>query len=251
MQEQTIEKLRKMKLKGFVLAYQEQQGNHHYQDMSFDDRFAVIVENEHLRRTNNLLGKRRRDASLAINSSVAQIDFTTKRGLVKRDILEFENCAWIQSHKNIIITGATGCGKTFTACALADAALKKYFRVKYYKTHDLLADFQIYQDKEQVRRLQDQLDKFDLIIFDEWLRDNFQLEQSRFILDLIDSRFRIKASLFISQLPIEKWHSRLGEPTVADAILERIIHDSFKINLIGDSMRKNTSDLVDNFKKQG
>ena len=113
--------------------------------------------------------------------------------------------------------------------------------VKYYKTHDLLVDFEIAKEREEVSSFLKHLDKFQLLIFDEWLRDNFQLEQSRFVLDLIDARFRSNSCIFVSQIPIEKWHSRLGEPTIADAILDRIIHDSFKINLEGDSMRKITA----------
>jgi DNA replication protein DnaC len=109
----------------------------------------------------------------------------------------------------------------------------------------LLTDFSVAYERGEAHKFIAQLAKFNLIIFDEWLRDNFQLEQSRFVLDLIDSRFRHRSCLFVSQLPVEKWHSRLGEPTIADAILDRIIHDSFKINLEGDSMRKITSNLVD------
>ena len=233
MKEQTITKLKSMKLQGFMLAYQEQQDNTQYHDMGFEDRFALLVEKEYLRRRNNSLERLHRSATLAINSSIAQIDFSHNRGIAKKSLLEFANCAWVYKSKNIIITGATGCGKTYIACALADAALKSSLRVKYYKTHELLIDFKISQEKDEVNKFLTQLDKFNLIIFDEWLRDNFQLEQSRFILDLIDSRFRHKSCLFVSQLPIEKWHSRLGEPTVADAILDRIIHDSFKINLEG------------------
>lgn len=245
MKEQTVTKLKSMKLKGFMLAYQEQQENTQYHDMIFEDRFALLVEKEYLRRSNNWLERLRRNATMAIYSSIAQIDFSHNRGIAKKSLLEFGNCDWLYKNKNIIITGATGCGKTYIACALADAALKNSLSVKYYKTHELLTDFSIAYEKGEVNRLIAQLAKFNLIILDEWLRDNFQLEQSRFILDLIDSRFRNKSCLFVSQLPIEKWHSRLGEPTIADAILDRIIHDSFKMNLEGDSMRKITSNLVD------
>ncbi len=245
MNEQTVEKLRKMKLQGLMLGFREQQDNPQYQDMLFEDRFALIVENEFLRRTNNLLARLRRRATLAVNSSMAQIDFSKNRGVDKKLLLEFSNCSWINKSKNIIVTGATGCGKTYISCALADAALKKSLRVKYYKTHDLLTDFKIADDKHDVNKFLTDLNKFDLIIFDEWLRDNFQIDESRFILDLIDSRFRNNSCVFVSQLPIEKWHSRLGEPTIADAILDRIIHDSFKINLEGDSMRKITANLLE------
>lgn len=245
MKEQVMDKLRNMNLKGFLVAYNEQQSNSSYFDMSFEDRFSLLIEHEHLRRTNNRLTRRRSEASLAVNSSVAQIDFSHDRGLVKKQILEFENCSWVYNAKNIILTAATGCGKTYLACALADAALKKSLKAKYYKTHDLLIEYQIALDTQSVNQLMERLKKYDLIVFDEWLRDNFQLEQSRFILDLIDSRFRSKAAIFVSQLPIEKWHSRLGEPTIADAILDRIIHDSFKINLKGESMRKITADQLE------
>ena len=245
MKEQIVEKLNKMKLKGLLMAFQEQQGSLDYQDMSFEDRFSLIVEKEYLRRHNNKLGRYRSAATLAIGASIPELDFTHNRGLIKKDILEFAGCSWISSHRNIIITGSTGCGKTFLACALADAVLKQELSVKYYRTHELLTEFSVYSETGQLHLFQKQLAKFDLIIFDEWLRDNFQLEQSRFILDLVDTRFRNKSCLFVSQLPVEKWHSRLGEPTIADAVLDRIIHDSCRVNLKGDSMRKITSNLVD------
>lgn len=245
MNEETISKLKSMKLQGFMFAYKEQENAIEYNDMSFEDRFSLLVEQEYLRRENNLLDRIRRTATLSVSSSISQIDFSRNRGIGKKHLFEFSNCGWLYKSKNIIITGATGCGKTFIACALSDSALRNSLKVKYYKTHDLLSAFRLYRERGEVNKLQLQLSKFDLIVLDEWLRDNFELEESRFILDLIDGRFRSKSCLFVSQLPIEKWHSRLGEPTVADAILDRIIHDSYKINLEGDSMRKITSNLAD------
>lgn len=246
MKEQTINKLREMKLQGFMLAYKEQETNSQYQDMTFEDRFSLLVEKEHLRRANNLLKRIRKSATLPISCQVADIDFSQNRGISKKTLLEHSNCSWIYQHKNLIITGATGCGKTYIASALSDSALKNGLKVKYYKTHDLLSDFHFYREKQELPKLLSLLSKFDLLVFDEWLRDNFELEESRFILDLTDLRFRNKSAVFISQLPLEKWHSRLGEPTIADAILDRIIHDSYKLSLEGDSMRKKTSNLEEN-----
>lgn len=242
-QQQTTEQLRTLKLHGLLEAWDEQQSLPSYHDLSFDERFALLVEREYLRRQNQRLQRRLKQATLPINVTLDTVDFDVARGLKKLQFLELAQGKWVQDSLSLILLGPTGVGKSFLACVLADHLCKQGYSVRYIKTADLLMQLHIAKADGSYPKLRRQLATYDLLILDEWLRDPLNLNQAREILDLLDDRFRKASCLFATQVPVNNWHPQIQDPTLADAILDRIIHDATRITLKGESMRKLTSKL--------
>lgn len=241
--EQTIEQLREMRLGGVIEAFKEQIESVQYSDLSFNERFSLLVDREFIRRKNNKIRGSLRQAKLKQPAAIDLIDFEINRKLNKSNILEFANCSWISQKQNIIITGPTGVGKTFIACALADKACKLGMQAKYYRTHEFATDVQLSKADGSYPRLVAKLAKTKLLILDEWLRDPLTPNNARFILDVLDERYQNNASIFCSQLPVEQWFEYIQDPTIADAILDRVLHNSHRINIQGESMRKKMASL--------
>ena len=162
----------------------------------------------------------------------------------KRLFLELASCGWIGRKHNLIITGPTGGGKTYLACALAQKACREGIRCLYYHFPELLQDIGISRAEGSERIFARKLATRDLLVVDDWLREPISAEIARSLADLMDERFRNKSTLFATQFPVAEWHGRFQDPTLADAVLDRIVHDSHRIELSGDSMRKRTSDLT-------
>jgi len=241
--QQTIEQLKNLKLNGLLEAWSEQQAQPTYQDLSFDERFALLVEREYIRRQNQRLQRRLKQAQLFIGASLADIDFAVPRGLKKTQFLEWAQGQWLTKHLNLIILGSTGVGKTFLACTLADHLCKQGHTVRYLKTAELISQLQLAKVDGSFPQFRKQLASFNLVILDEWLRDELNPNQARELLDFLDDRYRRASCLFVSQFPIHDWHPKIQDPTLADAILDRIVHDSLRLPLKGESMRKLTSPL--------
>ena len=248
-QQQTTEQLRNLKLHGLLEAWEEQQSLPSYHDLSFDERFALLVEREYLRRQNQRLQRRLKQATLPIQVSLDTVDFNVSRGLKKIQFLELTQGQWIQDSLSLILLGPTGVGKSFLACVLADHLCKQGHTVRYIKTADLLMQLNIAKADGSYPKLRRQLAAYDLLILDEWLRDPLTINQAREVLDLLDDRYRKASCLFATQVPVNKWHPQIEDPTLADAILDRIIHDATRISLKGESMRKLTSKIQ--LKKEG
>lgn len=242
--QQTIEQLQNMRLIGLLEAWQSQQQSPTYHDLSFDERFGLMIQQEHTRRLNQRLQRRLREAQLPINARLDQVDFQVRRGLRKAQFLELAQGKWVDNHLNLILLGPTGIGKSFLAVVLADSLCQQQYSVRYVKTANLLLEIQFAKADGSFPKLRKQLAGFDLLILDEWLRDPIPTLEARDLLDLLDDRYRIHASLFISQIPLEQWHAQIQDPTIADAILDRIVHDSIRLSLKGESMRKLTSPLT-------
>lgn len=238
---QALEKLSELRLNGFIQALKEQQESNKYQDLPFEERLAFLVDREYVRRQNYRLQRRLSDAKLKQSSVIEHIDFGTPRKLDKKALLELANCSWIHNKHNLFITGPTGVGKSFIACALADKACRLGLKAHYVKASELLSQLLVARADGSYSRLAIRLAKFDLLLIEEWLRDPLSEQQSREILDLLDDRFRKASTIFISQLPVSAWHKNILDPTIADAILDRIIHDAFRLELDGPSMRKLTA----------
>ena len=248
-QQQTTEQLRNLKLHGLLEAWEEQQALPSYHDLSFDERFALLVEREFLRRQNQRLKRRLKQAKLPTAVTLDIVDFQVARGLKKGQFMELVQGKWLQEHLSLILLGPTGVGKTFLACVLADHLCKQGHTVRYVKTSDLLMQLNIAKADGSYPKLRRQLAAYDLLILDEWLRDPLDINQAREMLDLLDDRYRKVSCLFATQLPVNTWHPQIQDPTLADAILDRIVHDSIRIPLKGESMRKLTSKLSS--KKEG
>lgn len=240
------EQLKAMRLVGMLDAWMEQRNSPTYHDLSFEDRFTLLLEREQLHRSQLRLQRRLRQAQLSTTAHLSDIDFTVPRGLSKTKFLELAGGKWVQDHLNLIIVGATGVGKTFLSSVLADQFCTLGHSVRYFKCADLLMELKFAKADGSFRRFQQQIAAFELIILDDWLRDAVSSDQARDLLDLLDVRYRTASCLFATQLPVNQWHSQIQDPTLADAMLDRIVHDSIRLVLKGESMRKLTSKVNSN-----
>jgi len=241
--QQTLEQLKTLRLIGLLEAWQEQQGQPTYHDLTFDERFALLVEREYLRRQHQRLQRRLKQAQLSTPATLEAADFHVPRGLQKTQFLEWAQGQWLGQHLNLIFMGPTGVGKTFLACVLADHLCKQGYTVRYFKTAELLSELKFAKVDGSFPKLRKQLAAFDLIILDEWLRDALSPNDAREILDFLDDRYRRSSCLLATQFPVNQWHPQIQDPTLADAILDRLVHDSLRLALKGESMRKLTSPL--------
>ena len=244
MSQQTMEQLKQMRLMGFVEALREQQESAQHQQLSFDERFAFIVDKEYLNRQTRRLKRAIKKAQLKQIATIEDVDFNTSRKLKRAAFMELAGGGWISKCHNLVIVGPTGIGKSFLACALADKACKLGFQARYYRTNAFLSELLLAKADGSYPKLVAQLAKTHLLVIDEWLRDALNHSQAREMLDILDDRYRKASTLFCSQLPVKDWHARIEDPTIADAILDRVVHDSLRIELDGQSMRKTTSQIV-------
>jgi DNA replication protein DnaC len=241
--QQTLEQLKELKLNGFVEAWQEQRSQPTYHNLSFDERLALLVEREFLRRQQLRQQRRLKQAKLFVGAAMADVDFEVPRGLKKTQFLEWSQGKWLAERLNLILVGPTGTGKTFLSCVLADNLCKQGHPVRYLKTAELVLELKLAKADGSFPRLRKRLAAFELIILDEWLRDPLPMADAREILDFLDDRYRRSSCLFATQFPVNQWHQQIQDPTLADAILDRIVHDSLRLALKGESMRKLTSKL--------
>jgi DNA replication protein DnaC len=239
----TVEQLKALRLTGMLAAWQEQQISGVYHDLSFDERLSLLVEREHHRRFEQKLQRRIKQAQLTTRAGITDIDFTIGRSLVKSKFLELAEGQWIKNHHHLIIVGPTGVGKTFLASVLAEHSCQIGFTARYFKCSDLMMELKLAKVDGSLRQLRRQLASFNLLILDDWLRDPLSSSEAREVLDVLDERYRRASCLFATQLPVQQWHQYVEDPTLADAILDRIVHDALRLNLNGESMRKLTSPL--------
>ncbi|XPM52376.1 MAG: IS21-like element helper ATPase IstB (plasmid) [Leptolyngbya sp. IPPAS B-1204] len=239
----TIEQLKALRLVGMLEAWSEQQSTSTYHDLSFDERLALLVEREHLRRAQQRLQRRIKQAQLTTTASLADIDFQVARGLSKSKFLELAQGQWLHQHLQLIIVGPTGVGKTFLPRSWQTLFCQQGHSVRYFRTADLLLELKLAKADGSFPKWKRQLAAFNLLILDDWLRDPLLQEQARDLLDLLDERYRKAACLFATQLPVPQWHQQIQDPTLADAMLDRIVHDALRLSLKGESMRKLTSSV--------
>ena len=242
--EQTYEKLNFLRLFSFTKALRAQMESTQYAALSFEERLSLLVEEEMLARGNSRLARNLKDAKLKQHCCVEDVDFERPRNLRRAQFMELAQCRWIKQGQNLIITGPTGSGKSFLACALADKACKLEFKARYVKVAELARELVVARQDGSYPRLMARLAKTHLLVIDEWLRDPLSQEHARELLDLIDDRFRKRSTVFLSQLEVKDWHQHIKDPTLADAILDRVVHDSHRIEVNSpESMRKHTARL--------
>lgn len=241
---ETLSKLRAFKVPGFVqeLVQQHEQPQS-YNALPFDERLTLLIEAEHARRAAARSARRLRHAALLSHASIDQVDLGTPRGISRAQFLELAQGGWIASGHHVIITGATGVGKTFIGSAIATHACHRGFNVRYQRAHEWCAEFAFARNDGSLKKLRTRLAKLQLLIIDEWLREPLPAAQARDLLDLFDDRYRKASCMLISQVPVSDWHALIQDPTLADALLDRIVHDSIRLHITGESMRKLTSKL--------
>ncbi len=240
----TLDKLHDLRFIGMAKALTEQMALPDIDDISFEERLGLLVDREVTERENRRLQTRLRQAKLKQNACIEDIDWKQSRGLDKSLILDLAQCQWIKKHLNLLITGPTGVGKTWIACALAQKACRQGFTSLYLRLPRLLQELPIAKGDGSYTRLLTRLAKVEVLVIDDWGLSKLIAEQRRDLLEILEDRHDIRSTIVTSQLPVDQWHHIIGDPTLADAILDRLVHNAYKINLKGESMRKNKSKLT-------
>ena len=241
----TLDKLHTLRLTGMAAALAQQLSQPAAQELSFEERFSLLLDQEILYRDNRRLARLLKAAKLRLGACVEDIDYRHPRGIDRSFMSTLASCHWIGRHHNLAITGPTGSGKTWLACALGNQACRQGLSVHYFRLPRLLETLRIAHGDGSYPRLMNQLAKTDLIILDDWGIQKIAAAQRNDLMELIEDRHGLRSTLIASQLPIEHWHDFIGEATLADAILDRLLHNSHRLPLRGESMRKTKPDLTD------
>ena len=237
--EPTIDKLRGLRLGALADAWLEQQGSADIQALAFDERLAMLVDAEWLDRQNKKLTRNLREAKLRLSqAAIEDIEYSAKRKLEKPVIRQLATCQWIEGHQNVIITGKTGVGKTYLACALAQQACRKGYRAIYRRVPRLFDELALVHADGTYPRFLAKLARVDVLILDDWGLVPVGDSERRDLLEIIEDRYGNRSTILTSQLPSANWHDHVGDPTIADAICDRLLHNAHEINLAGESRRK-------------
>lgn len=237
--EHTLQTLRTLRLPGMAAAFEEQHSSAATASLSFDDRFSMLVDREQTWRENRRVARLLREATLKSSQAcIEDVRYGGGRKLDKALIAQFATCQWIRAHQNLILTGATGCGKTWLACALGNAACRQGLAVAYVRTPRLFEELRIAHGDGSFGKRLASLAKTDLLILDDWALAPLNQAERNDLLEVLDDRVGTRATVITSQLPVEHWHAYLNDPTLADAILDRVLHAAHKLSLAGESLRK-------------
>ncbi len=236
--QQTLDKLYTMKLLGMADGFKEQLQQPSFQDLSFDQRFGMLVDRQWTWKENKRLKRLLKEAKLKLQASVEDIDYKTSRGIEKSVLINLTSCNWIRNHQNLLISGPTGVGKTFLACALAQKACREGFRTLYLRMPQFFYQIALARADGTYGNLMKKFSKTHLLVLDDLGLTSLSDTERRDLLEVIEDRHGVSSTLIASQLPVENWHDHIGDPTIADAILDRIIHSAHRIQLKGESMRK-------------
>lgn len=233
----TIETLQALRLRGMAEAFTAQRSSAAHAELGFDDRFGLLVEAEWTQREARRLTQRLRKAKLRYPAALEDVDFTTPRGLARDVVLSLGTGAWIRDHLNLLITGPTGIGKSWLASAFVQNACRHGFTATYVRAPRLLHDLAVSRGDGSYARLLARLAKLDLLAIDDWLLAPLTDAERRDLHEVLEDRSERHSTLIASQLPPTAWHAAIGEPTVADAICDRLIHRAHRLTLKGQTMR--------------
>jgi len=247
----TLEKLKQMRLVGMAQGLEDQLQTPQIESLGFEERLGLLVDREQTERQTRRLKSLLTRAKLRLRSSLEDIDYRSRRGLDKSLILELASCHWLRDHHNLLLTGPTGVGKTFIACALAQKACREGLSAIYLRLPRLFGDLALAKGDGRYGKLLLGYGRTDLMVLDDWGLAPLTAENRRDLLEILDDRYRKRSTLITSQLPVSKWHEYLDDPTLADAILDRVVHNAYKIDLKGESMRKRQGKGVPGGKKMG
>ena len=235
----TIDKLHQLGLGAMAAAWTEQQQQAEVTSLAFDERLGLLVDAEWLARDNKRLTRALKEAKLKLpHACIEAIDYPARRELDKAVIRQLATCRWVQEHHNVIVVGATGVGKSFIACALAQQACRKGFRAYYRRASRLYHDLGLARADGTYVRLLSRLARVDVLVIDDWGLAPPQDHERRDLLEILEDRYGARSTIITSQLPPAQWHDHLGEAMLADAICDRLLHNAHRLVLKGPSRRK-------------
>ncbi len=237
--EQTLEKMNGMKLSAMAEAFEQQLGSGEHAKLSFEERMGLLVDCEWTAREQRKLTRRLRSAKPRYRSaSLENIDFRHPRGLNRQQVLSLGSCSWIQDQHNLLITGPTGIGKSYLACAFVERACRRGFTARYVRMPTLLHEVSVGRGDGSYTRLLTRLAKLDLLAIDDWLLAPLRDAERRDLIEVIEDRSERASTLIAGQLPVDDWHVAIGDPNQADAICDRLLHNAHRIKLKGPTKRR-------------
>ena len=234
----TIDKLQAMGLNAMADGLRQQMDQAQYAELSFEERLGLLVDREVTWRENRRLQTRLYAAKLRHSATVEEIDFRAPRGLDRAAVLSLAEAGWVTAHHNLLLTGATGCGKSFVACALAHAAIRAGHAALDMRTPRLLSDLALARGDGRYPRLLNKLARTELLVLDDFLLTPVSSEEAKDLLEITEDRNQLRSTMVVSQLPVDSWHQAIPDPTLADAILDRLVQNAHRVVLKGGSMRR-------------
>lgn len=239
----TIEKLNSMKLTAMARAFADQMQCPDMAQLCFEERFGLIVDYQMTDQENRRMQNRLKNAKLRLSASIEDLDFRQGRGVDRSQVMALAGNQWVKSHHNILVTGPTGAGKSYLACALAQKACRDGHSVLYQRVPKLLQEIAVSRLDGRYNKLIAPINKCEVLILDDLLISPVSRDEQRELLEIVEERYDRKATVITSQLPVKAWHDAMQDPTLADAILDRLVHNAYKLELKGESMRRKKSVL--------
>lgn len=244
------EHLRELKLTGMLRAWQEQQQLPDTDRLTFEERFGLLVDREVTERANRRLQNHLKRAKLRFDAALEDVDYTAPRGLDPALFLSLASCQWVREHHNCILTGPTGSGKSYLACALAQKACREGFTALYLRVPRLFQELALARAEGRYPKLLAAYAKLHVLILDDWAMARLTDEQRRDLFEVIEDRYDRRSTILTSQVPVKQWYEAMGDPTLADAILDRLVHNAYVITLKGESLRKTRKHLTSSHGKE-
>ena len=249
MRQLTLDRLYELRLHGMRQALREQSEILSFENLSFDERLGLLIEAEDAWRLNSRIQIRIKKAKIRQNARIEELDYRAARSIDRAALESLASCRWLKEKRNAILVGPTGVGKTFLSSALTLRACEEGFSARYFRAPRLLHDLDIARADGTYRSKLASLGHVDLIVLDDWLIAPLQDAHRRDLLEILDDRYDTRSTMIATQLPVELWHEAIGDPTLADAILDRLVHNAYRLDIKGDSLRKakglETSGILD------